>query len=940
VGNGINTVTTGAGNDTVYSGVDADTITTGTGDDTIAVKGGIDTITAGAGNDTLIADFSLATSAVSINALAGTAAAGYAGNISGLGIATFGGVENFKITSGSFNDTITTGGGADVVRSGAGSDAVNLAGGNDEAIYTMASNEGAINVYQGGAGVDTLTLELTETEWLSAAVQADIAGYQAHLASESSDPFVFASGLKASEFEALNVIVDGVALDPNSTTVNDVAALNEDDSVTQFVSVLANDDAAALAYSVTLISGPSEGALTFNAGTDGAPDGSYSFNPGDDFEDLAEGQTRDVSFVYEVQDGYRGATQATVTVTVTGTYDAPIVTSDAASGSVTEAGHDKDGIASATGTLTSNASATWSSQEATGKYGSFAIDSKTGAWTYQLDNGNTETQALAESATVTETFTATVTDYRGATATQTVTVTVTGTNDAPIVTSDATSASGSVTEAGHDKDGVASATGTLTSSDVDNNASATWSSQEATGKYGSFAIDSKTGAWTYQLDNGNTETQALAEGATVTETFTATVTDDKGATATQTVTVTVTGTNDAPVAEAAQASGNEGTTISGQLTASDIDYDTLSFALVTGPAKGTVLINADGSFVFTPLADFKGDDVFSYSVTDEYGATSTATVSVTVGTPDGKVMVFGENVSAIATGGLAQDKISFGSLAGSNDGSASADGGDGDDTISFGSLASSNDGSASADGGDGDDTISFGSLAGFNDGSASAVGGAGVDKISFGSLAGYYKGSAIATGGLNDDTISFGQNAGSNQGTASADGGLGGDTISFGQNAGGRYGSASAVGDAGNDTITFGNGAGDGYGTASADGGLGDDTISFGQNAGSNGGSVSVNGGAGEDTFIFGAGAGNLRINLGKGDGNRDSVTFEGSVKSTTILNWEYSIDDKIDVFDDLSNWKLATSPEGVRLDNENENQSLTFIGITASSLNVSDLLM
>jgi hypothetical protein len=69
-------------------------------------------------------------------------------------------------------------------------------------------------------------------------------------------------------------------------------------------------------------------------------------------------------------------------------------------------------------------------------------------------------------------------------------------------------------------------------------------------------------------------------------------------------------------------------------------------------------------------------------------------------------------------------------------------------------------------------------------------------------------------------------------------------------------------------------------------------------------------------------------------------VTFEGSVKSTTILNWEYSIDDKIDVFDDLSNWKLATSPEGVRLDNENENQSLTFIGITASSLNVSDLLM
>ena len=41
----------------------------------------------------------------------------------------------------------------------------------------MAANAGAIDVYQGGAGVDTLTLELTTAEWFSAAVQADIANY-------------------------------------------------------------------------------------------------------------------------------------------------------------------------------------------------------------------------------------------------------------------------------------------------------------------------------------------------------------------------------------------------------------------------------------------------------------------------------------------------------------------------------------------------------------------------------------------------------------------------------------------------------------------------------------------------------------------------------------------------------------------------------------------
>jgi hypothetical protein len=213
-GNGANTVTTGAGNDTVYTGVDIDTVTTGAGNDTIHISGGTDTITAGAGNDTLIADFSLATGAVSINTLAGNATAGYAGNISGLGIATFAGVENFEITSGSSNDTITTGDGNDVVHAGAGNDIVNLGGGDDEAIYTMAANVDASDVYKGGDGVDTLTLEFTDDEWQSSAVKTDIANYQAHLVNHSSDPFVFASGLTVSEFENLSVrIGDGNAED-------------------------------------------------------------------------------------------------------------------------------------------------------------------------------------------------------------------------------------------------------------------------------------------------------------------------------------------------------------------------------------------------------------------------------------------------------------------------------------------------------------------------------------------------------------------------------------------------------------------------------------------------------------------------------------------------------------------------------------------------------
>jgi VCBS repeat-containing protein len=92
--------------------------------------------------------------------------------------------------------------------------------------------------------------------------------------------------------------------------------------------------------------------------------------------------------------------------------------------------------------------------------------------------------------------------------------------------------------------GTSSATGTLTSSDVDADATATWTGS-ATGTYGSFAITTG-GVWTYTLDNADADTKALKEGDSLTETFTATVTDDFGATATQLVTITVTGTNDVP----------------------------------------------------------------------------------------------------------------------------------------------------------------------------------------------------------------------------------------------------------------------------------------------------------------------------------------------------------------------------------------------------------
>ena len=87
-------------------------------------------------------------------------------------------------------------------------------------------------------------------------------------------------------------------------------------------------------------------------------------------------------------------------------------------------------------------------------------------------------------------------------------------------------------------------------------------------------------------NNADGDTDALTEGDTVTETFTATVTDDKGATDTQVVTITVEGTNDAPVATDVSVAGVEDLSALGLAVANDVDDgDTLTYSFETDPSR-------------------------------------------------------------------------------------------------------------------------------------------------------------------------------------------------------------------------------------------------------------------------------------------------------------------------------------------------------------------
>jgi len=51
---------------------------------------------------------------------------------------------------------------------------------------------------------------------------------------------------------------------------------------------------------------------------------------------------------------------------------------------------------------------------------------------------------------------------------------------------------------------------------------------------------------------------------------------------------------------------------------------------VIPPANGTVVLNANGTFTYTPDADFNGTDSFTYQVSDGNGGTAQATVDVVV----------------------------------------------------------------------------------------------------------------------------------------------------------------------------------------------------------------------------------------------------------------------------------------------------------------------
>ena len=63
---------------------------------------------------------------------------------------------------------------------------------------------------------------------------------------------------------------------------------------------------------------------------------------------------------------------------------------------------------------------------------------------------------------------------------------------------------------------------------------------------------------------------------------------------------------------------------------SDPDSDPLTAAVASGPANGTLMLNGDGSFTYTPNPAFVGTDRFTYTASDGEATSNPATVTISV----------------------------------------------------------------------------------------------------------------------------------------------------------------------------------------------------------------------------------------------------------------------------------------------------------------------
>ena len=397
---------------------------------------------------------------------------------------------------------------------------------------------------------------------------------------------------------------------------------------------------------------------------------------------LAAGETVTVVYTITVNDANGGTDTQDVTVTITGSTDAPVIAVVDIIGNITEGATltDAGSITFTDLDLTDTPTAT----EATSSVSALEADGITvlpltaaqqtaieDAFSISPDAGNTndgtinwdytiteaELDFLAANETVTAVYTITVDDGNGGTDTQNVTVLITGSNDAPVIAvvdvAGAITEGSTLTDSGSISFTDLDLTDTPTATEVTKSVTTalTLTAAQQTAIEDAFTLSADAGNtnngiinWDYTITEG--ELDFLAAGETVTVVYTITVNDANGGTDTQDVTVTITGANDAPVIAVVDVAGSitEGATLTdaGSITFTDLD-------LTDTPTASEVTKSVTTALTLTAAQQTAIEDAFSIS--PDAGNTNNGTINWDYTITEGELdfLAAGETVTVVYT---------------------------------------------------------------------------------------------------------------------------------------------------------------------------------------------------------------------------------------------------------------------------------------------------
>ncbi len=403
-----------------------------------------------------------------------------------------------------------------------------------------------------------------------------------------ADSFTFMAndGQADSNTATVSITVNPANDDPVAN--DDAYSVNEDDTLTVSASgVLANDsDPDGDSLTAVLQTDVSNGTLTLNS------DGSFVYTPNNNFNGTD-------SFTYVASDGSINSNVATVMITVNSVNDNPVADDQ----SVTTNEDTNVGI-----TMT-------------------ASDADGDPLTFSLMSGPTNGVLTGTAPNVTynpnpnyngpDSFTFKANDGQADSNIATISITVNPVGDVPVAANDAY---------GVNEDGVltVSAVGVL-ANDFDVDGDSLTAVLQSDVSNGTLTLNSN-GSFVY-TPNAN------YNGA---DSFTYVASDGTFSSNVATVAITINSVNDAPVANNDSYNVNEDNTLTVSSAAgvlsndTDVENSTLTAAVVASTQQGSLTLNSNGSFVYTPNANFNGTDSFTYNANDGDDDSNTATVTITI----------------------------------------------------------------------------------------------------------------------------------------------------------------------------------------------------------------------------------------------------------------------------------------------------------------------